>query len=291
MPSLSALAVTLCLLPFAGLAQPAPTLTAADIMARVAANTDRAEAERTRYIYLQHARIASRKGRTVQCEEVTETRVTPQAEGSHRELLKLDGRMLRKKSYITYTALPEPPHDAGENKTEEEDTDRDLVENLRKNLTDERSKDGLHAGLFPLSTKAQAAYVFTLKGRERRNGHDVFHVVFAPRDKEDFGWRGDAWIDATDFQPVVVQTGMGRNIPFAVRTLLGTSVPGLGFTASYAPQPGGVWFPSSFGSEFKINVLFFFHRTITMQIDNRDFQRTHTSARIVDEPSSLPETP
>lgn len=289
--SCAALAAAAILLPVVAFAQSSPTLTATEIMERVAANTDRAEAERTRYTYVQHARVASRKGKTVQCEEITDTRVTPEANGSHRELLKLDGLLLRKKTYVTYSALPEPHHEHADNKMEDDDTDRDLVENLRKNLTDDKSKDGLNAGLFPLTTKAQADYLFTLKGRERRNGHDTFHIAFAPRDKEDFGWRGDAWIDAGDFKPVFVQTAMGRNIPFAVRALLGTSVPGLGFSATYAPQAGGVWFPTSFGSEFKINVLFFFHRTITMQIENRDFERTHTSARIVDEPAAISDAP
>ncbi len=278
-----------CLLPAHAFTQSELSLTAAEIMARVAANTDRAEAERTHYIYVQHARVASRKGKTVQCEEMTDMRVAPEAQGSHRELLKLDGRVLRKKTYETYSNRPEPNHDPARDKMEG-DTDRDLVENLRKNLTDEKSKDGLNAGLFPLSTKAQASYVFTLKGRERRNAHDAFHIAFTPRDKDDFGWRGDAWIDTADFQPIAVQTALGRNIPFAVRTLLGTSVPNLGFSATYAPQPGGVWFPVSFGSEFKINVLFFFHRTITMQIDNRNFERTHTSARIIDDPPAATDT-
>lgn len=287
----AALAVAISLLPSGALAQSSPTLTATEIMERVAANTGREEAERTHFTYVQRARVASRKGRTVQCEEITDTRVTPEANGSHRELLKLEGRMLRKKIYMTYSALPEPHHEHADNKMEDDDTDRDLVENLRKNLTDDKSKDGLNAGLFPLTSKAQDNYLFTLKGRERRNGHDTFHIAFTPRDKEDFGWRGDAWIDAADFQPVFVQTAMGRNIPFAVRALLGTSVPGLGFSATYAPQPGGVWLPGTFGSEFKINVLFFFHRTITMQIENRDFERTHTSARIVDDPVLAPDKP
>ena len=88
-------------------------------------------------------------------------------------------------------------------------------------------------------------------------------------------------IDTEAFEPVVVQTALSRNIPFAVRALLGTSVPGLGFSATYAAQPDGTWFPVSFGSEFKINVLFFFHRTITINAENRDFQQTHVESRIL----------
>jgi hypothetical protein len=74
---------------------------------------------------------------------------------------------------------------------------------------------------------------------------------------------------------------MARKIPFAVRTLLGTDVPGLGFTITYAPQPDGVWFPVTFSTEFKIHVLYFFHRQIILDAQNRDFEETHVTSRIV----------
>ncbi len=135
--------------------------------------------------------------------------------------------------------------------------------------------------LYRKTSKAQSEYAYTLKGRERRNERDVYHLTFTPKDKDDYGWRGDAWVDTEAFQPVMVQTAMAKNIPFAVRMLLGISLPGLGFAATYAPQPSGTWFPVTFGSEFKINVLFFFHRTIAISVENRDFEKTHVESRIV----------
>ena len=108
--------------------------------------------------------------------------------------------------------------------------------------------------------------------------------AFEPaKDKNDFGWSGDAYIDTTAFQPVLVTTAMARKIPFAVRTLLGTNVPGLGFTITYAPQLDGVWFPVTFSTEFKIHVLYFFHREIILDAQNRDFEKTHVTSRIVGE--------
>ena len=297
--------VVLAIAVLAGLrlsAQDSP-LTASEIMARVAVNQDAADAERSHFVYVQHANIQSRKGKTVQCQETTDSRVTPGVKGSTQALLHLDGRLLVKGKYAEYHELPVKPvvpddlkDDAALPKderdhrrkaratitgTEDSPMDQDLVENMRKNLTDDRSRDGLHGGLFPLTTKAQSQYVYKLKGRERRNGHDVYHLTFTPKDTDDFGWKGDAWIDTEAFQPVMVQTAMARNIPFAVRFMLGTSVPGLGFAATYAPQPSGTWFPVSFGSEFKINVLFFFHRTILISVENREFQKTHVESRIV----------
>ena len=165
--------------------------------------------------------------------------------------------------------------------------DRQMVEHMRKNLINDRSRDGIDTRLFPLTTKEQANYGFELVGRERMNGRDVFHVVFRPREKQDFGWRGDAYIDAAAYEPVLVTTGMARKIPFAVRTFLGTNLPGLGFTVTYAPQPDGVWFPVSFSTEFNIEVLFFFRRTILIDAQNVDFEKTHVTSRIVGDAAPL----
>lgn len=291
-------------------------------MARVAANQNAAEAERTHYIYVQHARMSSRKGKTILCEEITDYRFTPSAGETHEQLLKLDGRMLKNKKYVTYDKLL--PSDEEKRKKAEADQDRlkdsksadsekskdsltskkkdknkdkdpvfdpdsdetidrDLVENMRKNLIHDKSKDGINAHLFPLTSKNQADYTFRMIGRERLNGRDVFHISFRPKNKDDFGWSGEAYIDTTAYQPVLVTTAMARKIPFAVRTLLGTNVPGLGFTVTYAPQPDGVWFPVTFSTEFKIHVLYFFHRQIFLNAENREFEKTHVTSRIIGE--------
>jgi hypothetical protein len=304
----------------------AQQLTADAIMARVAANQDASETGPSHFIYLQHVHIASRKGKTVRCEELTDSRVTPVVTGSDHQLLKLDGRLLQKGKYTVYDRLPSSstrpkprpddpkpsadpaPPNGSKPSTEADDDDininlgddtmdRDLVENLRQNLTVSHSRDGIAANLFPLTSKEQAGYKFTLLGREPRNGRDSFHIAFAPKDTSDFTWRGDAWIDATAFQPIVIRTTMSRKIPLAVRMLLGTNVPGLGFTIVYAPQPTApadkdktqpepIWFPTSFGTEFKIHVLFFFNREIVFNAENRDFQKTYVTSEIVDPPDT-----
>jgi hypothetical protein len=165
--------------------------------------------------------------------------------------------------------------------------DRQLVEHMRKNLMNDKSRDGINAHLFPLTSKEQANYQFRLAGRERMNGRDVFHVIFLPKDRKDFGWKGDAYIDTTAYQPVLVTTGLSRKIPFAVRTFLGTNLPGLGFTVTYAPQADGIWFPATFSTEFKIEVLFFFRRTIILDAQNGQFEKTHVTSRIVGEASPV----
>jgi hypothetical protein len=260
-------------------------------MARVAANQDVADAARKHFVYTQHARVQSRKGKTIRCEETTDYRITPTATGSDQTLLKLDGRVLHKGAYIPYTTLNGPAGIASSNsetadpKKVDDDmsTDLDLVENTRKNLVTSRSKDGISANLFPLTSKNQSKMIFTLRGRELKNARQTFHISFKPKDNEDYDWEGDAWIDADAFQPVVIRTALSRKVPFAVRGLLGTDVPGLGFTVTYAPQgtgPDTIWFPETFGTEFKIKILFFFSRGIVLSATNRDFERTHTSSTI-----------
>ena len=302
------------------------------VMIRVAVNQDAAEAERAHYIYVQHAKMTSRRGKTVMCEEITDYRFTPSVDDTHEQLLKVDGRFLKNHKFITYDKLlprdEDKPKDADKDKDKnksattdqdksnsgandsdkkarkdkkdkekdkdpifdpnsDETLDRDLVENMRWNLIHDKSKDGIAQHLFPLTSKDQASYAFHMVGRERLNDRDVFHITFRPKEKNDFGWSGDAYVDTQAFQPVLVTTGMARKIPFAVRTLLGTDVPGLGFTIRYAPQPDGVWFPVDFSTEFKIHVLYFFHRQIILDAQNREFEKTHVTSRIVGEATPM----
>src|SRR4051794_8682952 len=252
--------------------------------------------------------MVSRHGRKVLCEEITDYRMTPSVDGSTEQLLKVEGRYLKQHKYLTYTALlprdedkpkednkdehEKPNNDKSEKKERDKDPtfdpnsdetiDRDIVENMRWNLIHDKSKDGVSAHLFPLTSKEQADYTFRMIGRERMNGRDVFHITFRPKKKDDFGWSGDAYVDTAAYEPVLITTAMARKIPFAVRTLLGTNLPGLGFTVTYAPQADGVWFPVSFSTEFKIHVLFFFHREIILDAQNRNFEKTHVTSRILD---------
>ena len=288
-------AIPLLLLPVLAAAQaapPSPQLTAEVIMQRVAANQERAEVERARYVFVQHAHAVSRKGHRDMCEESTDFRVTPTANGVTRQLMHLEGRLWQKGSYVVYHELEQAKPNAGDGVSvtvTDDDMDRDLVENMRKNLTDEDSRDGFHAGLFPISSKGQQQYLFTLAGRERMNGREVFHITFRPRDTSDYDWKGDAYIDTEAFQPVLIRTRLARNVPFLVRTMLGTSVPGLGLSIGYQPQPDGVWFPTSFGTEFRIHVLFVFRRTVAITAENTDFQKTHAESHILGEARLLSE--
>lgn len=250
-------------------------LTADQIMARVAANQDRAEELRKEYVYKQHIHVASRKtnGKLMR-EETTDYDVFPQVQESSNKLRQLLGKYWSKGQYLSYSGEPSPDSDS---------LDGDLVRDFRDDLVDvneRKSKDGLACDLFPLSSKEQAQYTFRLLGEQTLNGRNVYHVGFAPKDKSDITWKGEAFIDKEDLQPVTVFTKLSRRIPFLVRTALGTDLPGLGFSVTYKRQPDGVWFPASFGTEFRLRAVFFINRDISISMQNSDFEKTHVDSAI-----------
>lgn len=44
-------------------------------------------------------------------------------------------------------------------------------------------------GYFPLTSKEQKKYSFSLQGVETLRGSKIFRVRFVPRHKDDWGWR------------------------------------------------------------------------------------------------------
>jgi hypothetical protein len=247
-------------------------LTAEAIMARVAANQDRSEILRKEYVYKQHIHIVTHKpkGRLIR-EETSDYDVVPMPDGTQKQLKQLTGRYWTKGKYVEFNGEPVP---------EAESLDGQLVHDFRDDLANKKSKDGLGHDLFPLTTKEQQDDEFKLLGQETQDGRSVYHIGFGPKDKQDITWAGEAFIDGEDFQPVRVFTKLSRRLPLAVRTMLGTDVPGVGFNVVYKRQPDGVWFPISFGTEFRLRVLFFLNRDITVAMTNTAFEHTHVETRM-----------
>ncbi len=215
----------------------APVLTADEIMARVAANQDRSEAMRKEFVYRQHIHVLTHKpGGKLLREETTDYDVTPLPDGTEKKLKTLNGRYLLKGKYQNFTGEPVPAPDS---------LDGGLIKDFRDDLSNEKSKDGLAKDLFPLTSEEQKKYKFSLLGQETQEGRNVYHIGFRPKDKDDIDWAGEAYIDAVEFEPVRVFTKLSRRIPFMVRTMLGTDLPGIGFNVVYARQEDGVWFPGN----------------------------------------------
>jgi hypothetical protein len=160
---------------------------------------------------------------------------------------------------------------------------------FRDDLSNDNSKDGLGADLFPLTAKEQKEYRYELAGEDTVQGRAVYRIRFTPADRNDISWAGEALIDKDEFQPVTVFTRLSRRIPLWVRTMLGTNLPGIGFNVQYRRFNDGVWFPVSFGTEFRLHVLFFINREISVSLENSGFHRARSESKILGyEPAPWP---
>jgi len=253
--------------------QPVPAaLTAEAIMARVAANQDRSEALRKQYVYKQQIHILTHKpGGKLMRDETADYNVVPTPDGTEKKLTLLNGRYWHKGSYEQFTGEPTPGEDS---------LDGDLIKDFRDDLSNDKTKDGLARDLFPLTSEEQKHYVFKLLGQETLQGRNVYHISFRPKDKDEITWAGEAYIDAEEFEPVRVFTKLARRIPLIIRTLLGTDLPGIGFNVVYHRQPDGVWFPATFGTEFRIRAVFFINRQVSVSLENSAFEHTHVVSKM-----------
>jgi len=262
-----------------GLAPAQSPETVDEIMAKVAANQDRAESMRTAFVYDQELRLRFLRGNgKVAREETRAYAVTPTENGTNKELVRFDGSYEKDGKMVPYS---EPGFEY-----RDMDIDGELIDELADDLANDRhSRDGIAADLFPLTTREQRKYRFTLKGTREFRGHAVYRIAFEPRSKswdEDDGapWAGEILVDRTDCQPVLVSTHLSRALPIAVRTLLGTNLKGLGFQLRYEKFDEGLWFPVSYGSEFEVKALFFYKRKIAISMSNKGFQRAQVGTRV-----------
>jgi len=238
-----------------------------EIMARVAANQAKSVEARKHYVYEQEqlVRLHRSNGKLAR-EEKRQYSVTPNARGERKRMTSFEGR------YDDHGKLASYYRPGFEKKSI--DIDAGLVTAFADD-----SSDGIPHDLFPLTAREQLQYSYKMVGSETYHGRTVYRISFRPnhhRDKDgDQGsWKGEALIDAAEFQPVQITTDLAWDIPFAVRTVLGTNVRGVGFTLSYERMADGVWFPASFGGEFEVRAVFFYKRTISVNLKNRDFRRT-----------------
>jgi hypothetical protein len=266
------LALLLCAVSSAGVREPA----AADaIMAKVAANQERASRLRSEFLYRQSLLIRMRRGNhKLTREERSEFTVTPGPKGFEKKLTHFSGRYAGKDGFVAY----DRPH----YEYKDVDIDGDLISDLADDFTNDRSsRDGIGRDLFPLTAAEQSKYVFRLVGKETLHGREVYRVAFRPKPhNRDAAWAGEVLVDAAEYEPVLVTTRLARGIPFWVKTVLGTNLKYLGFSVAYQRCAGGVWFPVSYGGEFEVKAVFVYKRLISVSLANTGFQRTDVRTRI-----------
>jgi hypothetical protein len=265
----------LILLAFAIRPVPALDLSVDQIMAKVAENQARAQEMRKAYIYDQKvlARFTRSNG-TLAREEKLEYQVTPTAEGTEKKLTHFEGTWADKGKVAHYDEPGKERKDL--------DIDGDLIKDFVNETTgDSKSKDGIAHDLFPLTAEEQQKYIYTLEGKEDYRGRPAYRISFRPKPhSDDADWKGQAWIDAEECQPVLISTKFATHIPMAVKVLLGTDIKGLGFSVTYQKFDEGVWFPVSYGGEFHVRAVFFYSRNMSISMVNSGFQRAKVSSKI-----------
>jgi hypothetical protein len=247
------------------------------IMENVGRNQAQAVALRQEFSFHQKQLLKMNRGNgKVAREEHREYDITPSGHGVAKELLRFEGKYEYKGKYITYDRPGYTYKDM--------DIDGEMIDDLSNDMTnDKSSRDGIGANLFPLTTDEQHKYNFKLLAAEKYRGREVYRVGFEPKPHQDFdeaAWKGEALIDAAEFQPVSVHSKLAMKIPMAVKVLLGTDIKGLGFSITYEKFEDGVWFPVSYGGEFEVRAVFFYKRTISVNMTNSEFHRTNVKSNV-----------
>jgi hypothetical protein len=266
------------------LAFPAPGASGSDeseadrIMARVAWNQNRAQTLRRAFRYRQEVRVRfhGRADRLLR-EEEGEYVVRPSPRGSSKDRIRFLGRYRDGERLFNYY---EPRYER-----KGVDLDGALISELAEEFTgDGGAKDGISRDLFPLTKQQIRKYMFRLDGRERYRGREVYRISFTPKVSqfEEGGsfWAGEALVDVDKLQPVLVTTYQHKKLPLWVRTVLGTNITQHGFKVAYEEFDDDLWFPVTYGGEFKIKGLFFYNRKISISLRNSDFERAAVSSEI-----------
>lgn len=259
---------------------------AAAIMAKMAERMEAGVEARRQYVYEQRVKssMIRTNGRMARREDRL-YRVLPGPEKTEKKLLQLDGEYHKSKDEVIRY------NEASYRKDGAIDLDGDILEDLTKDLVDAKdSRDGIPHSLFPLTKKDLRYYAFTLRETAEVKGRKAHRIEFVPRAKkevcgkdEDCDWRpwkGEALVDAEEFQPVRIATDMTFKMPWGVRVFLGTNLRQTGFSVTYERVAPGVWFPATYGTEFRLDVLFGYKRVIALNLESRDFRRAEAESSI-----------
>jgi hypothetical protein len=270
--------VCLLLAPLASAQQP----DLADVLAKLAANQEKAVEMRAAIVYQQDTFVRLlRSGSKVSRQEKRRYTVTPTPTGTNKEMISFEGKY--EKGGKLY------PYDKPGFQYKDTDIDGELIEDLTNDLVnDKKSRDGFSVDLFPLTAAEQAHYDFRLEGRRKVAGVEAIRISFRPKKEmdDDRPWAGEVLVHPTEFQPILVTTKLAFDIPIAVKIALGTNIKQLGFEVGYKKIADGLWFPVSYGTEFGFRVLFVYARNITMSVANTEFKKADVNSTIQFDPVS-----
>ena len=262
-----------------------------EIMKRMASSVEASIEARRQYVYTQtvKARLLRPNGRVAR-QETRKYTAAPGPNRTEKTLVSLDGVYHKTKTEVVKYNKP------GLEKGEKGGLDidggimRDLVDDL---VNDKKSRDGIPHDLFPLSVKDLPFYKFTFKESTEEKRRKAYLIAFEPTHKalcvniggkddcqDGKPWKGEVLVDAEEFQPVRIYTDLAFKMPWGVKVFLGTNIRQVGFSVAYSRLAPNVWFPISYGTEFKLDVLFGYHRVITLALGSSDFRRGEAKSEI-----------
>ncbi len=267
-------------------------LDATAIMEKMAAKLDASVDARRQYVYKQRvsAKLVRTNGQIARAEK-REYTAAPGPERTEKTLVSLAGEYHKnKKEIIRYD---KPGFEKGGM-----DIDGGLMEDLIEDLANsKKSRDGIPHSIFPFRAKDLPGFRFTHAGEIEVKGRKAHRIAFEPVNKKsnclNIGgdddddddcpsrpWKGEVVVDAEEFQPVRIFTDLTFKMPWGVKVFLGTNIRQTGFSVSYVRVAPDVWFPATYGTEFRLDVLFGYKRVITLALDSSDFQRTEAKSEI-----------
>ena len=251
----------------------AETLSADEIMQRVAENQTRAQEARKNFVYDMKVfvRLKRANGKLAR-EESRDYVVAPGPQRSARKLTKVEGRIIDGSKVINY-------FEAGF-KTKEMDIDGALTDSFAREVMWSKSELGPMLDWFPLTRHRQEFYRFQRTGEERYRDYDVYKIAFEGHGEDDDCWKGEALIEKNEFQPVLITSHWACKIPTAVRIMLGTNVQNIGAKITYQRFDKDVWFPVNCGGELKFRVFFGYARTIAFSAKNSAFRKADVQTSI-----------
>lgn len=277
-----------------------PSADALSIMRKMADKTEAASEARRQYVYHQHVQSSFLKtnGQLI-CRESRDYTVIPQETTTERKMVSFAGVCRQGNKMVPYSppgqVLPgarERPAGAGDRLAAQVTSDRESIAGVIDDFAvDQKARDGIPRRLFPLSASELTRYTFTLKADTMIDGRPAHDILFEPVDIKKSHcididangcspWKGEAWIDAEDLQPVRIDTQLAKGVPMVMRVMLGFNLHQLGFSLTYRRVAPGVWFPATYGTEFRITLLWGYKRTITLSMENTDFKRTDAQSTI-----------
>jgi len=120
---------------------------------------------------------------------------------------------------------------------------------------------------------------FELIGEQEIAGRKAFRIRFGPKKPHDITLAGEALIDEEDFQPASVYTRFLASCLWRC-ALCWKLMSRTRLQCSLSRLDKDIWFPDSFGTEFRLKAVFFIDRTITVSLENKNFKRTTAESQI-----------